>query len=792
MSRVSKFDCGSVYESHRTWAYRGTNLTQNLLFNVGRASSVCNVFTSCGRQHLYQDALTMGVTAQDNIMIVNSSVAAAYPGHTNCLTNNGGRDNIIRNNLCVGAAKSIDTSDCGITWYAAPMKNYSHQQQVLKAWLASNVSGPVYRKAFPVLRTMDAAVTFPLIGKGGCNHNSHCPAAPFHVEISRTAAVNMGTHCPCSTSGHCALANCTHVLQAQVAKGRLSLPLETQFAERNFKLHSNANYTALFSALGFADADPHASHCWALKPDSPLLRGGANLLPIDTSVIGPPSWRAQFPCKTDDGGGIVGRDFLWRRPPVRIPSNSTVDAPLIGNGELGVALGGDLASNNLTLFMGANSFWSAPTGGISQCGFRDADNLYDRLLGAGGGVRQLGGLTLQAPVFAGKQHVEYKAQQHVGNASVVLTQTRADGATLRLSSSVLAEENTIVSDVLFSAPAAVRSLELVLTLWTRGGCSYGSSDCARNSTFPPLGAGLINDKSSFPACTFPTTAGLLEHGGYVSRGAGLRYQQTKRFNVTTAAVGVSVLLSNGSAANVQASVISANSKTGDDAVQLKLNVVRSSGQAGSWPAMTVVSIMRTSNEVRGALPPSPKPDTRATDAVKRRAKELSSVAALRPLRAAHAAWWRSFWSRSSVSITSKSGLGKQLDTFYRGSLYMLGSSSRGTNVAPGLYGPWATTDHPLWGSDYHLDYNMQAAFYGQTGANRPELGDSYFRAMLQFVPKAREDARDEFGCAGLNYAGAIGPYGELSTHVGDMGMRQDAGDTACYCQYCVRARLRCC
>ena len=26
-------------------------------------------------------------------------------------------------------------------------------------------------------------------------------------------------------------------------------------------------------------------------------------------------------------------------------------------------------------------------------------------------------------------------------------------------------------------------------------------------------------------------------------------------------------------------------------------------------------------------------------------------------------------------------------------------------------GPWVTCDHMLWGDDFHLNYNFQAAFY---------------------------------------------------------------------------------
>ena len=87
-----------------------------------------------------------------------------------------------------------------------------------------------------------------------------------------------------------------------------------------------------------------------------------------------------------------------------------------GNGEMGVVIGGTPADNNLTFFLGSNQFWSAPTSGISQCGFRDGDNLYFAL-GGGGGVRQIGGVTITAPGFvnaarAGKPE-QYRAGQRI-------------------------------------------------------------------------------------------------------------------------------------------------------------------------------------------------------------------------------------------------------------------------------------------------------------------------------------------------------------------------------------------
>ena len=69
------FDCGAIYESQRNWAMRGTVISNNMISNVGRAETVCNVRTSCGRHAIYMDALTDGVTVRDNVLVQPAVVA---------------------------------------------------------------------------------------------------------------------------------------------------------------------------------------------------------------------------------------------------------------------------------------------------------------------------------------------------------------------------------------------------------------------------------------------------------------------------------------------------------------------------------------------------------------------------------------------------------------------------------------------------------------------------------------------------------------------------------------------
>eukprot|EP01051_Picozoa_sp_SAG22_P008681 SAG22_NODE_678_length_7959_cov_8.441985_5_plen_753_part_00 len=276
------FDCGGVYESERKWSDRGTVMQRNYVYNIGRASSVCNAHTSNGRHALYMDALSMGFVVRDNILVEPLATSAAIPGSTSCIVNNGGRDNIITNNLCLGWGASISTSSCGITWYASAMKNYTHQVGVLKSVLADATSGPVYKSAYPELRVMDKYPTFPLLG--GCSKRPTCPVAPWNNTITHNAAANMAPYV-CTSPFSC---------NRQLAAGHVLLPSETEFASSHFKLGHNEKYTGSYSSLGFANADPISTHCYRLKSGSKLLE--SLVVPIDVSRVGPPSWWAAWPC----------------------------------------------------------------------------------------------------------------------------------------------------------------------------------------------------------------------------------------------------------------------------------------------------------------------------------------------------------------------------------------------------------------------------------------------------------------------------------------------------------------
>ena len=99
-------------------------------------------------------------------------------------------------------------------------------------------------------------------------------------------------------------------------------------------------------------------------------------------------------------------------------------------------------------------------------------------------------------------------------------------------------------------------------------------------------------------------------------------------------------------------------------------------------------------------------------------------------------------------------------------------------TAPGLYGPWGSTDNPGWHGDFTIDYNYEAIFYGVMSSNHPEMIASYPQPMLDSMPLAEEyaKARSELAlgkaCAGLHYPDVLAPNGAPESAD---GVNADAG-----------------
>ena len=161
------------------------------------------------------------------------------------------------------------------------MTPFTRQVASLKAALGN----PLYRRKYPRLAALDPAIAYPLIPN--CSNRVSCPPAPYGNVVRNNAAANASWRNQ-SKSPHVSYG------RQIVGDGAVSLPIEAEFPASRFDLRSNENLNGTSQELGFASADPAATHCWRLKSGSPLLSvlGSA----IDTSAIGTDAWRRQWPC----------------------------------------------------------------------------------------------------------------------------------------------------------------------------------------------------------------------------------------------------------------------------------------------------------------------------------------------------------------------------------------------------------------------------------------------------------------------------------------------------------------
>ncbi len=343
-------------------------------------------------------------------------------------------------------------------------------------------------------------------------------------------------------------------------------------------------------------------------------------------------------------------------PPKLIDTPETTDAPLMGNGDVGVSVIGTIDA--MTFVLGKNEFWSLGDGHL----------------------KAMARLSLAIPGMSG---ASYSMTESIGAAEV--TGSFVLGAnTIKTKSWVQADDTTNNKLVTELAYAGSSPLDVTVSL-------------------------APGDSNKYPSAV-GSSADVLYIDVAADAVATVGGQMTRKARVAVRIVGATGSVSAGA-----------------------LHFTLTPGQSYSLVASIVSNF----------------------DSATFQAAALSDVTGLMQadvdtLSARHHAWWSTFYQQSFVEIPNKT-----IEKEYYASLYLLASTSRSGEAAPGLWGVWVMTD-PNWNGDYTLNYNYEVPFYAAFPTNHVDLADAYDEPVLDWVPNAQALATMR-GFTGAYYRVHIGP-----------------------------------
>ncbi len=103
--------------------------------------------------------------------------------------------------------------------------------------------------------------------------------------------------------------------------------------------------------------------------------------------------------------------------------------------------------------------------------------------------------------------------------------------------------------------------------------------------------------------------------------------------------------------------------------------------------------------------------------------------------------------------------------YYNFGRYLLISSSGTRATLPAnLQGKWCGDLHPTWGSDYHLNINMQMNYWPAETANLSETFKPVFHMMKMLTKFGVRTARELFGASGWVHMHTTDVFGKTGTH----------------------------
>ncbi len=138
------------------------------------------------------------------------------------------------------------------------------------------------------------------------------------------------------------------------------------------------------------------------------------------------------------------------------------------------------------------------------------------------------------------------------------------------------------------------------------------------------------------------------------------------------------------------------------------------------------------------------------------------------LRARHLAEYQPLWNRCSLTLPSPPAVtalpldqrlqrradgaaDPALDALYFSfGRYLLLASSRACRFPATLQGIWNGDLRPAWNADFHIDVNLEMAYWAAEAVNLPECTQPLFSYLEAMMPGARQAARNYYHCRGIH------------------------------------------
>jgi alpha-L-fucosidase 2 len=116
----------------------------------------------------------------------------------------------------------------------------------------------------------------------------------------------------------------------------------------------------------------------------------------------------------------------------------------------------------------------------------------------------------------------------------------------------------------------------------------------------------------------------------------------------------------------------------------------------------------------------------------------------------HAAWWKSYWAKSTIRLPDP-----VLEKQWYLVVYKFGAASRRGAPPITLQAVWTADDGslPPWKGDYHNDLNTQLSYWPCYSGNHLEEGLAFLDWLWAIKPHCEEYTRRYFGVEGLNVPG---------------------------------------